>query len=121
VADKRRGGIRLFQADPLCGKPFSNAMTCSVLKGFHDLWLREKESRVPVDLPILIIAGTEDPVGGKTATRFAMSAQVEGINDAALGRQEAGELVVSSAVVICTVARGRIPTGGSHLRTKTGA
>jgi alpha-beta hydrolase superfamily lysophospholipase len=50
--------IRLFQADPLCGKPFSNSMTYSVLKGFHGLWLPGKESRVPVDLPILVIAGT---------------------------------------------------------------
>jgi alpha-beta hydrolase superfamily lysophospholipase len=60
--------IRLFQSDPLCGKPFSNAMTYSVIKGFHDLWLPGKESRVPLDLPILILAGMEDPVGGNTRT-----------------------------------------------------
>ena len=60
--------IRLFQSDPLCGKPFSNAMTYSVLTGFHDLWLPENESRIPADLPILIIAGTDDPVGAKTTT-----------------------------------------------------
>jgi alpha-beta hydrolase superfamily lysophospholipase len=60
--------IALFQSDPLCGKPFSNAMTYSVIKGFHDLWLPENESRIPIDLPILIIAGTEDPVGAKTTT-----------------------------------------------------
>ena len=58
----------MFQADPLCGKPFSNSMSYSVFKGFHDLWLPENESRVPVDLPILIIAGTDDPVGGRTRT-----------------------------------------------------
>ena len=60
--------IRLFQSDPLCGKPFSNSMSYSVLKGFHDLWLTDNESRIPLDLPILIVAGTEDPVGDKTAT-----------------------------------------------------
>jgi alpha-beta hydrolase superfamily lysophospholipase len=60
--------IRLFQSDPLCAKPFSNAMTYSVIKGFHDLWLPGKESRIPADLPILILAGTEDPVGGRTKT-----------------------------------------------------
>jgi alpha-beta hydrolase superfamily lysophospholipase len=58
--------IQKFLSDPLCGKPFSNAMTYSVIKGFHDLWRHENESRIPVDLPILIIAGTDDPVGGKT-------------------------------------------------------
>jgi alpha-beta hydrolase superfamily lysophospholipase len=51
----------------LCGKPFSNSMTYSVLKGLHDLW-PGKESRVRVDLPILIVAGTDDPVGRKTRT-----------------------------------------------------
>jgi hypothetical protein len=39
-------------------------MTYSVIKGFHDLWLPENESRAPVDLAILIVAGTDDPVGG---------------------------------------------------------
>src|SRR5262249_44054623 len=60
--------IRLFQSDPLCGKPFSNSMAYSVLKGFHGLWRPGNESRIPVELPILIIAGTDDPVGGKTRT-----------------------------------------------------
>jgi alpha-beta hydrolase superfamily lysophospholipase len=43
-------------------------MTYSVIKGFHDLWVPENESRIPVGLPILIIAGTDDPVGAKTST-----------------------------------------------------
>jgi alpha-beta hydrolase superfamily lysophospholipase len=60
--------VRLFPTDPLCGRPFSNSMTYSVLKGFHDLWLPETESRVPVDLPILALAGTDDPVGDRTRT-----------------------------------------------------
>ena len=60
--------IQKFLSDPLCAKPFSNSMTYSVIKGFHDLWLPENESRVPLDLPILIVAGTEDPVGEKTET-----------------------------------------------------
>ena len=60
--------IRLFQSDPLCGKPFSNEMTYSVIKGFHDLWVSNNESRIPPELPILVIAGTDDPVGGKTVT-----------------------------------------------------
>jgi alpha-beta hydrolase superfamily lysophospholipase len=60
--------IRLFQSDPLCGKPFSNTMTYSVIKGFHDLWIPGRESRIPIDLSILMIAGTDDPVGGNTRT-----------------------------------------------------
>jgi alpha-beta hydrolase superfamily lysophospholipase len=60
--------IQQFLSDPLCAKPFSNSMTYSVIKGFHDLWLAENESRVPLDLPIFVVAGTEDPVGGNTET-----------------------------------------------------
>ncbi|MBF9348378.1 alpha/beta fold hydrolase [Mycobacteroides chelonae] len=60
--------VRIFQSDPLCGKPFSNAMTYSVIKGFHSLWELANESRVPSELPILVIAGSEDPVGGRTET-----------------------------------------------------
>lgn len=60
--------ILAFQSDPLCGRPFSNAMTYSVIKGFHSLWLPENESRIPAGLPILVIAGTDDPVGGRTVT-----------------------------------------------------
>jgi alpha-beta hydrolase superfamily lysophospholipase len=64
--------IHRFQADPLCGKPFSNAMTFSVIRGFHSLWLPQNEARIPPELPVLIIAGADDPVGGKTATIQAL-------------------------------------------------
>ena len=40
--------------------------------GFHSLWLPDNESQVPVDLPTLIVAGTDDPVGVKTATIQAL-------------------------------------------------
>jgi hypothetical protein len=30
--------------------------------------LAENQSRIRAELPILIVAGTDDPVGGKTAT-----------------------------------------------------
>ena len=50
----------------------------NVLKGFSALWRPDNESRVPVDLPILFIAGTDDPVGGKTATIKALIARYLG-------------------------------------------
>jgi len=33
--------IRKIAQRPLCARPFSNSMTYSVIKGFHDLWLPE--------------------------------------------------------------------------------
>jgi alpha-beta hydrolase superfamily lysophospholipase len=47
-------------------------MTYSVIEGFHDLWRPENESRVPADLPMLLISGTDDPVGEKTRTIQAL-------------------------------------------------
>ena len=64
--------IRRFRADPLCGRPFSNSLTYSVVEGFHRLWRPENELRIPADLPILIVAGTEDPVGDRTITIQAL-------------------------------------------------
>ncbi|MGO9253856.1 MAG: alpha/beta fold hydrolase [Mycobacterium sp.] len=64
--------IQKFLSDPLCGQPFSNSMLYSLVTGVHDLWLPENESRVPRALPILIVAGTDDPVGIKTTTIQAL-------------------------------------------------
>jgi alpha-beta hydrolase superfamily lysophospholipase len=58
--------IHKFINDSLCGKPFSSSMMYSVIEGFRSLWLPENESRVPVNLDLLIIAGTEDLVGMNT-------------------------------------------------------
>jgi alpha-beta hydrolase superfamily lysophospholipase len=96
--------VRRFQDDPMCGLPFSNAMAYSVLAGIHRLWLPENESRSPHDLPILLLAGTDDPVGAKTTTiqdlitrymrqgrlaiqcRFYAGGRHEILNDAEKGR-----------------------------------
>jgi len=43
-------------------------MTYSLVEGFRGLWLPGNESRSLVDLPLLIIAGTDDPIGGRTRT-----------------------------------------------------
>lgn len=64
-----------FLADELCGKPFSNSMTYSVLDGFRSLWIPEHESRIPPDLPLLVVAGTRDPVGAHTISIQALIAR----------------------------------------------
>lgn len=47
-------------------------MAYPVINGIPRPLLPENESRVPDDLPILIIAGTDDPVGEKTVTVQAL-------------------------------------------------
>jgi len=36
--------------------------------GLRDLFLPERESRIPRDMPVFIIAGDNDPVGANTTT-----------------------------------------------------
>jgi len=64
--------IDRFLRDPLNGKPFCNRMMYGVLLGLSQLWTPENERLIPQDLPILIMCGTRDPVGGMTTTVQAL-------------------------------------------------
>src|SRR6516162_8247037 len=64
--------INRFLRDPLNGKPFCNRMMYGVLLGLSQLWTPENERRIPTDLPIFVMCGTRDPVGGMTTTVQAL-------------------------------------------------
>ena len=64
--------IDRFLHDPLNGKPFCNRMMYGVLVGLSQLWTPENERRIPDDLPILVVSGARDPVGGMTVTVRAL-------------------------------------------------
>jgi len=57
-----------FFSDPLCGQLFCNSLLYAVVAGFQSLWSNAAETRIPRALPILIICGAEDPIGGQTKT-----------------------------------------------------
>ena len=59
-----RENVAAYEADPLCGFTFTAG-------GFHDLFSMigavstdEWAASIPTDLPILVVSGSEDPVGG---------------------------------------------------------
>ncbi len=58
--------VQKYINDPLCCFAFSNGLTIDFLKGLRDMWQREKEALVPKSLPIFIISGSLDAVGGNT-------------------------------------------------------
>lgn len=64
--------IDRFLRDPLNGKPFCNRMMYGVLLGLSQLWAPENERRIPKSLPVFIMCGTRDPVGGMTTTAQAL-------------------------------------------------
>ncbi len=58
--------VQKYVADPFCGFQFSNNLAYEFLKGLFEMWKPEKEARIPKDLPVLVISGDKDPVGGNT-------------------------------------------------------
>ena len=58
-------------------------MMYGVLLGLSQLWKPENERRIPMNLPILIMCGTRDPVGGMTTTVNALidRYQKNGVSD----------------------------------------
>jgi alpha-beta hydrolase superfamily lysophospholipase len=58
--------VQKYADDPWCGFPFSNGLVRDFMKGLRDMWQPDKEACIPKDLPILIVSGSLDPVGGNT-------------------------------------------------------
>jgi len=58
--------VQKYTSDPLNGFAFNNELARDFLKGLRDLFRPDREARIPKDLPILVIAGDQDPVGGNT-------------------------------------------------------
>jgi len=58
--------VQKYADDPWCGFPFSNGLVRDFMKGLLDMWQPDKEARIPKNLPILIVSGSLDPVGGNT-------------------------------------------------------
>lgn len=52
-----------YVADPFCGIVMSNGFYGSMLGNLIKIYDKEELSRIHKDLPILIVSGTEDPVG----------------------------------------------------------
>lgn len=62
-----------YVSDPLCGGPYSCGLWLDLLGGLFDLASDNAISCIPLDLPILISGGEQDPVGGdKGMTNLAM-------------------------------------------------
>ena len=67
--------VQKYVDDPWCGFPFSNALAADMLKGGQEMWSAASEARVPTGLPVLMISGAMDPVGGFSAGVNALAAR----------------------------------------------
>ena len=57
------GEVAQYVADPFCGFLFSNRLVNDMAEGLAAIWAPGAETQIPADLPVLLIAGAEDPVG----------------------------------------------------------
>ncbi len=56
----------LYEQDPLSGFTCSNRFYKDFFKGLRGLYTRKYAAALPKGLPLLLISGAEDPVGGKS-------------------------------------------------------
>ena len=56
--------VQKYQRDPQAGFPFSNELVRDIFQGFTVLRDPAREARIPKTLPVLVIQGSLDPVGG---------------------------------------------------------
>lgn len=57
-----------YIADPMCGYVCSNGFFVELMSLLQDIWNPAHEMQIPLDLPIYMIAGENDPVSNKTQT-----------------------------------------------------
>jgi alpha-beta hydrolase superfamily lysophospholipase len=58
--------VQKYMADPRNGFAFSNDLVREFFTGMRDMFRPEREARIPNGMPVLVIAGDKDPVGGNT-------------------------------------------------------
>jgi len=72
--------VRKYVDDPWCGAPLSNGFVADMIRGMVAGWDPEAEAKIPTNVPILVMSGLQDPVGG-----FGESVSALATNLAALG------------------------------------
>jgi alpha-beta hydrolase superfamily lysophospholipase len=64
--------VRKYREDPQAGFAFSNELARDIFQGFARLRDPAAEARIPKSLPVLVIQGSLDPVGGNLAGTRAL-------------------------------------------------
>lgn len=70
-----------YVADPLCGQTFTSGFYVDLLGGLAELQRDAVVVGTPTSLPMLIIAGADDPVGGSKVTEVGAQLERLGVAD----------------------------------------
>jgi alpha-beta hydrolase superfamily lysophospholipase len=63
-----RAEVQKYVEDPWCGFPVSNGYIADMMLAMNTTWTPAGEAKVPKGVPILVMSGEEDPVGGEKAS-----------------------------------------------------
>jgi alpha-beta hydrolase superfamily lysophospholipase len=64
--------VRKYVADPFCRVAICNQLAGEILREAKYIWSDARESQIPPELPLLVIAGEDDPVGENNRSIRAM-------------------------------------------------
>ncbi len=77
--------VDAYVADPLCGGPYTCGLWLDLLGGLSSIASEDAFQRIPLELPILVTGGADDPVGGERGlTELAMRYTRSGHNHLAV-------------------------------------
>jgi len=81
-----------YMADPWCGGVFTARFFTDLADGLADISKRDAATRIPKDLPILIISGTKDPMShfGRDTQGLAQMLRVAGLKEVSCHLYEGG-------------------------------
>ena len=71
--------VKKYEADPLCGFPFTAGAYRDFMRVMASIAKEEGYDNIRKNLPILVISGANDPVGGKSAVE-KVAAQYRGLD-----------------------------------------
>ena len=83
---KDESNVSAYEADPLCGFPFTNNGYNILFSILKDACSNRTINSVPKDLPVYFVAGTDDPVGdyGKGVKKVKSKFEKAGIKDVSI-------------------------------------
>ncbi|MHA1777016.1 MAG: lysophospholipase [Promethearchaeota archaeon] len=75
--------VKVYDEDPWCGFVVPNSYYIEMAKGMKKIWNSSNEAKIPVDLPIYLFSGGEDPTNAQTKGLMALVKRYEklGIKD----------------------------------------
>lgn len=69
--------VQTYVDDPWCGGDLSNGFVTDMISGMAQMWSDGAEDAIPEGLPILLVAGDQDPVGDNGASVRALAERYE--------------------------------------------